>query len=129
MRSKLHLLSSHIFKSKGGYRSNAPIRAVRCKKFANVAGAVSLDGLPSTNPQQRARTSIRKHYPPDVGTSKKFDCSCALALDRFSWNLFEHSQTSAIRAFGLSGQLCEHTRILFANVCKRLARHGADRRA
>jgi hypothetical protein len=28
-------------------------------------------------------TSIRKHYPPDVGTSKKFGCSCALDLDGF----------------------------------------------
>jgi hypothetical protein len=56
---------------------------VPCKTFANVAGAVSLDGLPSTNAQQRARTSIRKHYPPDVGTSKKFGCSCALDLDGF----------------------------------------------
>jgi hypothetical protein len=56
---------------------------VPCKTFANVAGAVSLDGLPSTNAQQRARTSIRKHYPPDVGTSKKSACSCALDLDGF----------------------------------------------
>jgi hypothetical protein len=47
--------------SLGGYRSSAPIRAVPCKTFAN---AVSLDGLPITNAQQRARTSIRKHYPP-----------------------------------------------------------------
>jgi hypothetical protein len=67
--------------AKDGYRSSAPIRAVLCKTFANVAGAVSLDGLPSTNAQQRARTSIHKHYPPDVGTSKKFGCSCALDLN------------------------------------------------
>ncbi|KAH0814448.1 hypothetical protein GEV33_008343 [Tenebrio molitor] len=52
---------------KGGYRSSALICAVPCKTFANVAGAISLDGLPSTNAQQRARTSIRKHHPPDVG--------------------------------------------------------------
>jgi hypothetical protein len=77
------ILEQSFYTPIGGYRSSAPIRAVPCKMFANVAGAVSLNGLPSTNAQQRAQTSIRKYYPPDVGTSKKSACSCAFDLDGF----------------------------------------------